>query len=165
MTGSSGVGKSTLIHVLADLDTDFTGQIECYAERKRIVFQDCWLFSHKTIKQNILYLLPQNPKIIASYKKWLEVCDLKEVEHSYPFQISHGMKQKAAIVRGFIADPDLLFLDEPFSAIDIEATLKIATHIVNNQLGITMLVASHSKLPDQFCAGCFSLNSDRIEKT
>ncbi len=164
LAGGSGVGKSTLIHILAGLDTDCSGNVECNTERKRVVFQDCGLFSHKTLKQNIFYLLAQTSDMQSSYESWLEVCCLKEVENSYPFQLSRGMKQKVAIIRAFLAEPELIFLDEPFSGIDSESTKKIVDYIMIKYPDITLLVASHSRLPEQFCSGRLLLYQDRIEK-
>lgn len=156
MMGASGSGKTSLIYILAGLDSNFTGSVQRGTQKTRIVFQDAGLFAHKTVKENIIYpsLKIDDDKL---YQQWLEVCELKEVENYYPYQLSRGMKQKVAIIRGFISQPELIFLDEPFSGLDKPMTEKIISHISEHYSNATMLIASHTKMSTAFCPNIFEL--------
>lgn len=157
MMGASGSGKTSLIYILAGLDSKFTGSVQQSTKKTSVVFQDAGLFTHKTVKENIIY---PSRKIgdDESYQQWLEVCDLKDVVDSYPFQLSRGMKQKVAIIRGFISQPELIFLDEPFSALDNPMTEKILSHISEYYSNTTILIASHTKISAVFCPNIFELS-------
>ena len=156
MMGASGSGKTSLIYILAGLDSDFTGNVQRTTQKTSVVFQDAGLFAHQTVKENILY---PSQKIAddKSYQQWLAVCDLVEVEDYYPYQLSRGMKQKVAIIRGFISQPELIFLDEPFSGLDKPMTEKIISHISEHYSNTTLLIASHTKLNTAFCPNIFEL--------
>lgn len=156
MMGASGSGKTSLIYILADLDSGFTGNVQRGTKKTSVVFQDAGLFAHKTVKENITY---PSEKIITeeSYQQWLAVCDLEDVEANYPYQLSRGMKQKVAIIRGFISQPELIFLDEPFSGLDRPMTEKIMTQILEHHGNSTMLIASHTKISTNFCHNTIKL--------
>lgn len=156
MMGASGSGKTSLICILAGLDPDFTGYVQRDTSKTSVVFQDAGLFAHKTVKENIIYP-PQQIVDRESYKQWLDVCELKEAEDYYPFQLSRGMKQKVAIIRGFISQPELIFLDEPFSALDKPMTENIISHISEHYCNTTILIASHTKINAVFCPNIFEL--------
>lgn len=157
MMGASGSGKTSLIYILAGLDSNFTGNVQRATSKTSVVFQDAGLFAHKTVRENIIY---PSRQIIneESYRQWLEVCDLKEVEDHYPFQLSRGMKQKVALIRGFITQPELIFLDEPFSCLDEPMAEKIMDHILSHSRTMTILIASHTKIIANFCNQNFKLN-------
>ncbi len=57
---------------------------------------------------------PLSPALLARYADWLAVCDLTAYTQHYPYQLSGGMKQKVALMRGFLTEPDFVMLDEPF---------------------------------------------------
>nr|NJM01909.1 ATP-binding cassette domain-containing protein [Desulfobacula sp.] len=145
----SGYGKTTLMGILAGIDTDFLGMVTTKALQQGIVFQEPGLFWYKTVKENILYSL-KTQKIPwcrdkqQHYQEWMAVTGLAGFENHYPHEISRGMKQKSAIIRAFLAHPDLVFMDEPFSAIDKASTQEIIDHIHAEYPETTLVVASHS---------------------
>ncbi|WP_075343747.1 ATP-binding cassette domain-containing protein [Tenacibaculum agarivorans] len=121
--GVSGCGKSTLIKLLANLYEPTEGQIlytnqEKPSEKeKAIIFQDSTLFPWKTVKQNIVLANEGNFIAVESIAK--EV-GLFEALDYYPNQLSGGMKQRAEFGRVLAKSPHFLFMDEPFSKLDVQ---------------------------------------------
>jgi len=136
LLGPSGSGKSTLLRILAGLEPVNTGYIRngsniwlngnnhtsLPAQKRRLsfVFQDYALFPHLTVFDNIAYgVKNKNRKTRnAIVQSWLERLQLGSVSRRYPQQLSGGQKQRVALARALAPSPDLLLLDEPFSALD-----------------------------------------------
>lgn len=145
----SGAGKTTLIHILAGLDDSFSGSIKSSAHLRCTCFQEPGLFSHKTVGENIRYPLtlkriPFEGDVDIRYRKWLSITGLESSEHLFPCQISGGMKQKTALVRTFLLNPDLVLLDEPFAWMDISSKKAIIRHIKTDYPNTTLFIATHS---------------------
>lgn len=145
----SGSGKTTLIAILAGIDRKFSGTVTTAAQHPGVVFQDPGLFWYKTVKENIVYPLglkkiAWSSKREARYREWMAATGLAGFEDYYPHQISRGMKQKCAIIRTFLCNPDLVFMDEPFSSMDRDSTRSIVDHIRTLHPHITLVLASHS---------------------
>ncbi|WP_124328748.1 ATP-binding cassette domain-containing protein [Desulfonema ishimotonii] len=148
----SGAGKSTLIRILSGLDKKFAGRVSVNAERRATVFQEPGLFWYKTVAENIFYPLKLSriavdETIRQQYAEWMAVTKLKGFESYYPCEISGGMKQKAAIIRAFLLQPDLILMDEPFKSIDMAAKREIMAHIRSGYPDITLLLVTHH--PDE----------------
>lgn len=137
--GSSGSGKSMTLRMLAGLVKPERGQItlggrqllntslhvNCRPQKRRIgyVFQHYALFPHLTAAQNIAYGIPANLKREqreARLHELLREIHLTEHADRYPSQLSGGQQQRVALARSLAAEPELLLLDEPFSALDAE---------------------------------------------
>ncbi|WP_455204368.1 sulfate/molybdate ABC transporter ATP-binding protein [Kaarinaea lacus] len=138
LLGPSGSGKSTILRILAGLEQPQYGRIvngDCVwfenssesnkrvlvPPQKRkigIVFQDYALFSHLTVAQNIAYGISQHSKK-ENVEKWLERLHIHEYRDRYPHQLSGGQRQRVALARAMVTEPELLLLDEPFSALDV----------------------------------------------
>src|SRR6266702_4198552 len=127
--GPSGCGKSTLLNVLSGLDTDFQGgaAIERDGQRTKKVriaylFQEPRLLPWRTVRSNIEFAMDAVgiPSIewAGRCTKWIELVGLNGFADFYPLQLSGGMQQRAAIARAFAVDPEILLMDEPFSALD-----------------------------------------------
>lgn len=149
LTAPSGSGKTTLISILAGIDRDFSGKVTFNHKKKGVVFQEPGLFWYKTLRENILYPLelgrvPLCNEVKENYQRWLWVTGLTPHELYYPHQISRGMKQKGALVRALILNPDLLLMDEPFSAMDKTSVRSIVDHIRSSCPDLTMIVATHA---------------------
>lgn len=145
----SGAGKSTLVSILSGLDKKFAGTVFLKAEHQATVFQDPGLFWYKTLEENIFYPLKLNSialdeEIRLGYAEWMKVTKLKGFESYYPHEISGGMKQKAAIIRSFLLQPDLILLDEPFKSIDMAAKREITAHIRADYPDITLILVTHN---------------------
>lgn len=160
ITGPSGCGKTTLLRCMSGLSKDYSGTIVTPHARSAIVFQEHRLLPWKNILDNVaLPLLASShhtgrktqvpTKRILAHERardWLHKVHLDDVAHLYPDQLSGGMKQRAAIARALINHPQLLFVDEPFSALDThlanELTHMLAELIHNSS--ITTLWVSHN---------------------
>lgn len=140
IVGPSGCGKSTLLSIVAGLITPSTGEVLVNGKKvikpsKNIgyMFQRDHLFEWRTILQNVLLGLEITGKVDeSSYKYAEEMLDaygLGDFKDSYPRQLSGGMRQRVALIRTLIIEPNLLLLDEPFSALDYQTRLAIADEI------------------------------------
>jgi NitT/TauT family transport system ATP-binding protein len=153
----SSAGKTTLINILAGLDAEYEGSFTLAAARPATIFQEPRLFPHMTVEENIL--LPARLKRVAvtkerryaderarerTYEQWLEVCGLTPFAHHYPYQLSGGMKQKAAIIRGYLTEPDFVMMDEPFKSIDMASKQAIIRHILDQYPLVTVLFLTHA---------------------
>ena len=131
LLGPSGCGKSTLLYLLGGFIPVEDGQITVGGKPvngpspdRGIVFQHFALFPWKTVRQNILYGLEKQGMPRAEREKraqeFIELVHLKGFEHSYPSQLSGGMRQRVAIARTLAVDPEILLMDEPFGALDAQ---------------------------------------------
>lgn len=131
IVGPSGCGKSTLIRIVAGLDQATSGKVEnCGREITGIsknigmIFQEPRLFPWLTIRDNIAFCFnsrqkrKEKKKINELVDYYLRLVNLSDFATAYPNQLSGGMKQRASIARALIENPEILLLDEPFSALD-----------------------------------------------
>ena len=133
IVGPSGCGKSTILSILAGL-MDYEGQIN-YLNNAKIGYMlqnDC-LFPFRTILDNCLLGLEikkdySNKEYVLSLIKNYGLDDFK---NSYPSNLSGGMKQRVALIRTLAIKPDILLLDEPFSALDYQTRLAVSDDIYN----------------------------------
>jgi NitT/TauT family transport system ATP-binding protein len=127
LVGPSGCGKSTLLNAMAGFLSPTSGHIAIDGEkvsgpdpRRILVFQERGVFPWLTVEGNIGFGLSKLPKAerdrrIAHYVRTVR---LEGFENSYPSDLSGGMKQRLQVARALAVDPDILFLDEPFGALD-----------------------------------------------
>lgn len=132
LIGSSGSGKTTLLNCLAGIVQPDHGEIALNGrffyetgsrpmkiqERKvGYLFQDYALFPHFSAEKNILYSLGKKADL-SHVEELTGLLGIRQLLHKYPHQISGGEKQRVALARALAAKPDILLLDEPFSALD-----------------------------------------------
>lgn len=127
VVGPSGCGKTTLLRMLGNLDTPTSGSIQVSAPAEgrpanSMVFQGDSLFPWMTARENAAYglMLRGIPKaeIADIVGHYLNRTGLTKFANAYPHQLSGGMRQRVSIARAFANDPDVLLMDEPFSALD-----------------------------------------------
>ncbi|MGH7052185.1 MAG: ABC transporter ATP-binding protein [Acetobacteraceae bacterium] len=127
--GPSGCGKSTFLRCIAGLDMPSSGTIRVAGEivtkspqNLGMVFQRDVLLDWRTILDNVFLPIDFRHEKRVKYqeraRELLALFGLSGFEHSYPNQLSGGMRQRAAICRALINDPNLLLMDEPFGALD-----------------------------------------------
>ena len=135
IVGPSGCGKSTLLNIIGGLETKTEGEID-FSEKETIIgymFQSHCLFPWLTILDNCLLGLKMQKKITSQKKQevieLLKDYGLGEFIDRYPNQLSGGMKQRVALIRTLAINPDILLLDEPFSALDFETRLRVSDDV------------------------------------
>jgi len=127
IVGPSGCGKTTLLRILANLDQASSGTVDIRAgggdkPENSMVFQGESIFPWMTVWNNAAYglVIRGVPKAQIEERVgfYLDRCGLRRFKDHYPHQLSGGMKQRVSIARAFANDPDILLMDEPFSALD-----------------------------------------------
>ena len=127
--GPSGCGKSTLLMMVGGLEDPTEGSIRVAGEtvagprrQTGIIFQDATLLPWKSVLENVLYPVRIQKRPFAEHREraveLLRMVGLSEFHASRPHELSGGMRQRTAICRALVIDPDLLLMDEPFSALD-----------------------------------------------
>ena len=134
IVGPSGCGKSTLLNIIGGIDKKTTGDIT-YRHGIKIGYMlqsDC-LFPWLTILDNCLLGLKVKNELksdnIEYVKGLLKKYGLAEFINSYPSSLSGGMKQRVALIRTLALKPDVLLLDEPFSALDYQTRIAVADDV------------------------------------
>ncbi len=133
VVGPSGSGKTTLLNLLAGLDFPTAGQIFVNDEEIRgpspdrgVIFQQYAVFPYLTVHQNVTFglTLAANKKSKAERDEiaahYIRLMGLGGFENAYPRTLSGGMKQRLAIARAYAVNPKILFMDEPFAALDAQ---------------------------------------------
>jgi ABC-type Fe3+/spermidine/putrescine transport system ATPase subunit len=161
LLGPSGSGKSTLLAVIAGLIQPTTGEIwlgeeaitHLPPERRDLgmVFQDYALWPHMTVTQNIAFPLRQKgiptQQIRERVRQALAQVELTGFEDRYPAELSGGQQQRVALARAVVAEPRLLLLDEPFSALDpgTRSAVRAEIGLLLRRLGLTTILVTHDR--------------------
>lgn len=165
--GHSGSGKTTILNCVAGLQVPDSGMISLNGKtffssqnhinlpirRRNIgyVFQDYALFPHMTVKQNVMYGVSGKCKYGKGYRMTvLDVIDMLKILHlqdRYPSHLSGGEKQRVALARALMSEPDLLLLDEPLSALDLETREDLQRELKNLQRiwKVPFVMVTHSR--------------------
>ena len=147
IVGTSGCGKSTLLNIIAGLDKEYIGTIN-KEDNINIgyMLQVDALLPWLTVKDNCslglkLHKKKDDNKVMTLLKKY----QLDEFANKYPYELSGGMKQRCALIRTLLLDPDILLLDEPFSALDYQTRLNVEEDIFNiiKNEGKTAILVTH----------------------
>ena len=150
LLGRSGVGKSTILRMISGLTSPDSGTVKVNSPKIGYIFQEPRLIPWKTALENICFGLKamgvssKDAKDIAL--EYIEKLDLKGFENHYPNQLSGGMSQRVSIGRAFAIGPDILLMDEPFSALDLglkDALLGIVQEMLAHHQSMTVLYVSH----------------------
>ncbi|HEX6960623.1 MAG TPA: ATP-binding cassette domain-containing protein [Lacipirellula sp.] len=124
LVGPSGCGKSTLVHIAAGLIEPLRGRVVRAYRRHGIIFQEHRLLPWATAEQNIAYPLKIAGVSRARRRELARrAADLVSLDpgdlDKYPVELSGGMRQRTAIARALVVEPDFVFFDEPFTALDV----------------------------------------------
>lgn len=160
IVGQSGGGKTTLLRMLAGLETIdsgtliYNGQTLPLEELEKrnllgFVFQDFQLFPHLSVLENLILSPIKTQNMSRSdaedkARKLLDTLGLANHATAYPFSLSGGQKQRVALARAMMIDPEIIGYDEPTSALDPELRKEVEKLILENRAtGITQIVVTH----------------------
>lgn len=154
--GPSGCGKTTLIRILAGLDFPTSGNVflegrkmEGPGAERGMVFQDYTLFPWLSVKKNVMFGLEIKGlgklKAEGEAMEWLDIVGLAKFADAYPEQLSGGMKQRVAIARSLANRPEILFLDEPFGALDAQTRSSMQAYLLKiwQNVDVTVFFVTH----------------------
>ena len=157
LLGPSGCGKTTLLRMIAGLDVPTSGTVKIDGKivdgpspKMTMVFQEYSLFPWRTIESNVGFCLemmnvePEERK--KAVDKQLELVGLTEFAKSYPYELSGGMRQRAAVARALASDPAVMLMDEPFGALDAQTRNKMQHQLLDiwQSTKRTILFVTHS---------------------
>lgn len=181
--GESGSGKTTLLNILSTLDTPTEGQVyldgnllsdikekdisKFRREELGFVFQDFNLLDNFTLKDNILLplVLASTPikEMEARLYPLAESLGIDKLLENYPYEVSGGQKQRAAVARALITKPKLILADEPTGALDSKASqnlMEIFSEI--NAQGQTIIMVSHSARASSYSNRVLFIRDGRV---
>jgi len=141
IVGPSGCGKSTLLRIMAGLDVATSGHVDVRTPAPRAdelpsatVFQDASLFPWMRVGDNVALafdsLRVPRDDVRRRVRDVLALVGLADDERAWPHQLSGGMKQRAAVARAFVTEPPVLFMDEPFGALDEQTRVALANELM-----------------------------------
>ena len=182
--GASGSGKTTLLNCISTIDTISAGKIlldgvniaelseeelaKFRRERLGFVFQDFNLLDTLTIEENIglaLALNHQNPRAVQNrVREVAGKLGITDILTKFPYQVSGGQKQRAAVARAMVAGQSLLLADEPTGALDSRASknlLEIMT-AMNRDMGATILMVTHDAYSASYAKRVLFLKDGRV---
>lgn len=181
--GNSGSGKSMTLRCLAGIETPTKGKIILgdrvlfdsskginLPSRKRKVsylFQNYALFPHMSVAQNIAYGLRGLSKTAKARQVaiQLETLQLKGLEHRYPHQLSGGQQQRVALARALAPNPELLLLDEPFSALDTHLRNELEKQLIKtlrSYQGTTLFVTHNLEEAYRICQQLLVFSNGKV---
>ena len=148
IVGPSGTGKSTILNIIAGLVKQDSGTISVNG-KIGYMFQHDLLFEWKNVYNNLFIGLEINNKVtkqdIDKAVALLENYDLVDFKKSLPNELSGGMRQRIALIRTLMTSPDILLLDEPFSALDAQTRIKVSNDVYKTikEEKLTAILVTH----------------------
>jgi ABC-type nitrate/sulfonate/bicarbonate transport system ATPase subunit len=157
LLGPSGCGKTTLLNIFSGLDKDFEGRVRFTNLRAQVqptmgyVFQESRLLPWMSVRENIRFVLsraPSGKETTQHIEAWLERVGLAGYGDYYPGQLSIGMQQRVSVARALILEPDILFMDEPFSALDELTALRMRGELLSlwGERRCTVVFVTHNPM-------------------
>ncbi len=180
--GGSGSGKSMTLRCIAGIETPTQGRIvlngqTLFDAKKKInlpshqrhiglVFQNYALFPHMTVAQNVAFGLQKLPKSMRSQRVNQELArvQMQGLGDRYPHQLSGGQQQRVALARALATDPDVLLLDEPFSALDTYLRSQMEQQLLealSTYSGVTLLVTHNLEEAYRLCETLLVMSGGR----
>ncbi|MGH8927971.1 MAG: ABC transporter ATP-binding protein [Acidimicrobiia bacterium] len=150
IVGPSGCGKSTLLNILTDIETPSSGTVQITQDGRAAnpgyVFQAARLLPWRSVIDNLLFVQEERTEEArARCQRYLDMVQLGDKIDKYPGELSGGMQQRVGIARAFSIEPDVLFMDEPFSHLDAitARSLRRELHVMWRQTRKTVLFVTH----------------------
>ena len=150
IVGPSGCGKSTLLNILTGIETPTSGTVEVTQEGHQAapgyVFQAARLLPWRTVMDNLMFVQEdRSPATRERCQRYLDMVQLGDKGDKFPGELSGGMQQRVGIARAFSVEPDVLFMDEPFSHLDAitARSLRRELHLMWAQARKTVVFVTH----------------------
>ena len=149
LVGLSGSGKSTILRIIAGLEKESSGTV-VVPENSSMVFQNGALLPWLSVFDNValgLRALHTNEHVVTTeVAKYITMMGLDDFIHKYPRELSGGQRQRVGIARALAVNPNVLLLDEPFSALDIKTTEELHKDLIKiwQDTKKTIVMVSHS---------------------
>ena len=159
--GSSGIGKTTLLRIIAGLEEPSEGEVRINEKlvssknfilppEKRnlgLVVEDRALFPHLNVKKNVMFGINYIEEKESLAREYLELFKVLDLEEKFPHEISAGQQQRVAFARALITNPDILLLDEPFAALDkkLKSELHVETKKIFKEKGLSVILVTHDE--------------------
>ena len=159
--GSSGIGKTTLLRIIAGLEEPSEGEVRINEklvssknfilppERRNLglVVEDRALFPHLNVKKNVMFGINYIEEKESLAREYLELFKVLDLEEKFPHEISAGQQQRVAFARALITNPDILLLDEPFAALDkkLKSELHVETKKIFKEKGLSVILVTHDE--------------------
>ena len=146
--GTSGCGKSTILNIIAGLETPTSGSLK-RPPKVGMVFQSGALFPWLSVLDNVAVGLRSTGLSLSEARAkaphYIEMMHLSDRASAYPSDLSGGMRQRVSIARALAANPEVLLLDEPFSALDPKTTAELHADLLDiwKKTKTTILMVSH----------------------
>lgn len=185
--GASGAGKSTLLRMINFLETPDEGEVwvngkilNTLQEKKlrqsresiAMIFQEYNLLGNKTVFDNVLVPLEiantSKEKRTAQVMEALSFVGLEKLKNQYPAQLSGGEKQRVAIARSIVNEPEILLCDEPTSSLDPNTTAEVLEVLkrINQEFNVTIVMVSHEmNVINSICDRVTIMDAGKIHKT
>jgi len=166
LAGPSGCGKTTLLNLMAGLAGPTSGAVRVFGEpltglnrRASYLFQQDALLEWKTVEQNVaLGLVLRGVPTHGRVELWLDRVGLTPFRNYYPSQLSGGMRKRVALAQALVVEPDLVLMDEPFSALDVHTRLRMESELLDlwSSTRATVVFVTHDleeaiALSDEVC--------------
>ncbi|TCJ04711.1 ABC transporter ATP-binding protein [Cytobacillus praedii] len=142
LLGPSGCGKTTILNITSGLIDPTRGKVSLHTKKFGYVFQEPRLLPWRTVIDNILFVMREKNKTDKKQKaiEILRMVSLDHVANYYPSKLSGGMKQRVSIARALATHPELILMDEPFSALDPKLKYELQQDVIQlideNHIGI-----------------------------
>lgn len=159
LLGPSGCGKTTLLNILAGLDSADSGTVRVLdadggTPISSYVFQEPRLLPWQSVRSNLRFVLDDGGDARERIDYWLDRVGLAGRGDDYPRQLSIGQRQRVAVARALLIDPDVLFMDEPFSSLDELTASRMREELLGlwEELGCTVVFVTHNPMEATFLA-------------
>ena len=154
IVGQSGCGKSTLLRIMAGIDPNHEGIVKINGKlvkkpdkSRGVVFQESRLLDWMSVSQNVGFPLSGMSKAekTALVSEYVSLVGLSDFKNSYPRELSGGMAQRVSIARALVNQPEVLFMDEPFGALDYMTKINMQNELlrIRNNNAMTVIFVTH----------------------
>lgn len=155
LLGPSGCGKTTLLKIIAGFDRAYLGSVTIGGHIVKgpspdhiFVFQHSGLYDWLTVRQNVglgLRNMKDKEKMAGQVQEYIDMVDLTGFEDYFPYQLSGGMLRRAELARAMAVNPDVLFMDEPFTGLDFLTHMRMREEVLNlhEYIKKTIIIVTH----------------------